>query len=369
MGFVLKLIVVYLLSYLYVRLWCHRLLPRPFRVRRGILLFTDMATLSLPFVLYSGEQLSPWLVKTLQAIGFCWAAVVACLLPFALISEPAYWILKRTRPDLLPRVGRTIFAVIAMMLALMLVLGLINARSSRIRDLELILPGNGATQNDLNIVAFSDLHAGKLVGRAWVASVVEKVNALSPDAILLVGDILDDRDIERSGIVPELRNLRAPLGVFAVLGNHEYYLDQDWSAKTLQSAGIVVLRDEAVVLDDKLVLAGRRDAAARWVGERRLPLNQILSASPMLPVLLMDHTPRKLEDAADAGVALQLSGHTHNGQLFPFNLIVEMLFEKAWGEFQIGPTKYYVSCGVGVWGPPVRTSSVPEILRIKLRFR
>lgn len=159
------------------------------------------------------------------------------------------------------------------------------------------------------------------------------------------------------------------LGCFAVTGNHEYYAGEEEAVSYLESAGVRVLRDEAVTIEGRLVIAGRKDRTAGRFGERRLPLKEILSGIPEgLPVLLLDHQPRDLREAESAGVDLQLSGHTHNGQLFPFNLVTRHLFEVSQGWKTLGRTTVLVSSGVGTWGPPMRTSAPPEIWLLELRF-
>jgi predicted MPP superfamily phosphohydrolase len=130
-----------------------------------------------------------------------------------------------------------------------------------------------------------------------------------------------------------------------------------------------VLRDETVTVEGRLVIAGRKDRTAARFGENRGSVESLLEGAPKgLPVLLMDHQPRDLSEAEAAGVDLQLSGHTHNGQLFPFNLVTGRLFQVSRGWKTLGRMKVLVSSGVGTWGPPMRTSAAPEIWLLELRF-
>lgn len=293
---------------------------------------------------------------------------MVCLVPWGIVAELIRVLLQLLKPDFNLCSGFKAFVGVAIISGLMLIGGFINARSPKIRDLELELDNGKSRQEEMIIVALSDLHAGRLVNQSWVADIVTKVNALSPDIILLVGDILGDRELENNGLLKELAKLKAPLGKFAVLGNHEYYLGHNWSTQILEMVGIDVLLDETVKIDDSFILAGRKDYTVQRTGERRLPLEELLSQQSSLPIILLDHNPKNLAEAAKNKVALQLSGHTHNGQLFPFNFIIDMIYEKGWGGIVKENTVYYISCGVGVWGPPLRTSSTPEILRIKIRF-
>ncbi len=263
----------------------------------------------------------------------------------------------------------TLFVVFGLS-ALIVALGALNSFFPRVREATLDLPGRSGTP-PLRVVLFSDLHMGPLMGNGRVLSLVNQVNALSPDLVLLVGDIVDE-DVSRlteERMAEVLNKLSPRLGTFAVTGNHEYYAGESEAVSYLREAGIRVLRDEAVIVGDRLVLAGRKDWTAERFGEKRLPLKNILEGLPRdLPVLLMDHQPRKLFEAEAAGVALQVSGHTHNGQIFPFNLVTSKLFEISRGWGRRGSTRFLVSSGVGTWGPPMRTSASPEIWLLTLRF-
>jgi predicted MPP superfamily phosphohydrolase len=204
-------------------------------------------------------------------------------------------------------------------------------------------------------------------------TIAARINALEPEIVLLPGDIVDESVsiAEEERMISALRSIRAPLGVFSVPGNHEYYGGFARNMEYLARGGVRVLQDEAVTVGGAFVLAGRKDPTALRFGEKRKILPEILDGAGVdraLPVILLDHQPVRLKEAEDAGVDLQLSGHTHAGQLFPLNLINKGIYEQYWGYLRKGKTHYYVSCGIGTWGPPVRTGSVPEIVRIRVTF-
>lgn len=153
------------------------------------------------------------------------------------------------------------------------------------------------------------------------------------------------------------------------MGNHEYYSGLERSLKALRNAGIVVLEDEAVKIGESFYLVGRKDRTAEERGGGRKPLAEIVnSCNPALPIILLDHQPVRLEEAEKAGIDLQLSGHTHNGQLFPFNLLNERFYEVNWGYLRKSKTHYFVSCGAGTWGPPIRTAGHSEVVRLRVTF-
>ncbi len=226
----------------------------------------------------------------------------------------------------------------------------------------------------LRIAMASDIHLSTVGARPRLEKLVERINALEPDIVLLPGDIVDESMTaeEESRLTAIFRGLRAPLGVFSVLGNHEYYSGLEESLAFLRASGITVLQDESLRVGAAFYLLGRKDPTALRRGEVRLPLARILEAGRVdadLPLILLDHQPVRLGEAMEAGIDLEFSGHTHAGQLFPLNLINKRIYEQNWGPLRKGKTQYYVSCGFGTWGPPVRTGSVPEVLLIRVSVR
>jgi uncharacterized protein len=163
-----------------------------------------------------------------------------------------------------------------------------------------------------------------------------------------------------------LAKLKAKYGVYAILGNHDYYANAVKAGKYLEMSGINVLADQSVVIDDRFVLVGRKD----YSQHNRMPLEKILNGiNKSLPVILLDHQPIHLAEAIHNKVDVQLSGHTHNGQIFPINLIVSKIFELAYGYRKIEDTHFYVSSGLGLWGAPIRLGTQSEIVNMKLHFR
>jgi predicted MPP superfamily phosphohydrolase len=269
--------------------------------------------------------------------------------------------------------GLVLFLAVAGITALSIAAGAYNAVRPRTVELDLNIPKKAGGMERLTVVVASDLHLGTLVGRSRLEKIIDRINALDPDVIFLPGDIVDETvtakdEAEFSAV---MRRLRAPLGVFAVPGNHEFYSGLERNLACLRACGIRVLEDEAVRVAGGFILVGRRDPSSLAIQERRLSIGQILAKYGFdggLPVILLDHQPAHLEEASQAGVDLQLSGHTHAGQLFPLDILNRMAWELNWGYLRKGNTQYYVTSGVGTWGPPVRTGSRPEIVRIRVEF-
>jgi len=269
--------------------------------------------------------------------------------------------------------GLVLFLAVAGITALSIAAGAYNAVRPRTVELDLNIPKRAGGVERLTIVMASDLHLGTLVGRSRLEKVVDSINALGPDIVLMPGDIVDETVTEKieAEFGAVMRRLRAPLGVFAVPGNHEFYSGLERNLACLRACGIKVLEDEAIRVAGAFVLVGRRDPSSLAPKEPRLPIGEILAKygfDDRLPVILLDHQPAHLEEASRAGVDLQLSGHTHAGQLFPLDILNRMVWELNWGYLRKGNTQYYVTSGVGTWGPPVRTGSRPEIVRIHLTF-
>ena len=202
--------------------------------------------------------------------------------------------------------------------------------------------------------------------------IVERINALEPDLVLLPGDVVDEDigPVIRNNLGETLRKIRSKFGVVAITGNHEYIGGVEPACKYLTEHGITMLRDSSITINDSLIVVGREDLSIRgFTGKTRKPLNELMAGlDKSYPIILMDHQPFHLEEAEANGVDLQLSGHTHHGQLWPFNFITKKVYELSWGYKKRGNTHYYVSCGVGTWGPPVRTGNRPEIVNFKLKF-
>lgn len=262
---------------------------------------------------------------------------------------------------------------VAGLVALTLLAGHINSLIPRIRNLELSVPKKAGTMKTLSIVAVSDIHMGTIVGRSRLDQIVDRINRLSPDVVLLAGDIVDEdlAPVIRQNLGESLRRIKAPLGIYAITGNHEYIGGVEKACKYLIDHNIVMLRDESIKLDGSFYLVGREDRMiGRGNGKLRKALPELMSAvDKNYPVILMDHQPFGLEEAVAQGVDLQISGHTHYGQLWPVNYIVERVYELAWGYRKIAGTHFYVSNGVGTWGPPVRVGNRPEIVHIRLDFQ
>jgi predicted MPP superfamily phosphohydrolase len=226
--------------------------------------------------------------------------------------------------------------------------------------------------NKVRIVQLSDVHLGTSLGEDFLAGLVERVHALEPDLLLVTGDLVDLDVRNFSGMMPLLSRLEARMGVYAVTGNHEYISGVDGFLDVMKSAGIPVLQNRLITIDGAVQLAGINDReAARMTGESIGGNLEVALADrdPSLPCILMAHQPAGLDHAVEKEVDLVLSGHTHAGQVFPFQVFVRLAFKHISGQHRIGPsTDLVVSNGTGFWGPPIRTFAPAQIVVVELEY-
>jgi predicted MPP superfamily phosphohydrolase len=218
------------------------------------------------------------------------------------------------------------------------------------------------------IALVSDVHLGALLGRAHTERVVAAVNALDADIVAMVGDLVDGTVADLGPAVEPLRGLRARRGVYFVTGNHEYFSGhEDW-IEHVGALGLRVLRNARVEVDG-LDLAGVNDATGGSVGDPPDYDLALAGRDPGRPVVLLAHQPVQAHEAAKRGVDLQLSGHTHGGQLWPFHYVTRMSQPVISGLGEVGGMPVYVTNGAGFWGPPVRVGATPDVTLVELRTR
>ncbi|WP_373230927.1 metallophosphoesterase [Cohnella sp.] len=266
--------------------------------------------------------------------------------------------------------GSAVLAIIAFMLSL----GSWNAWSPVIRKYEVEVNKSIAGVDKKWVIAVaSDFHLGNVVGNKHLKRLVTRVNAMKPDLILLPGDVIDD-SIEpflRNNMSKALGELQSKHGIYAVLGNHEYYGGHaEQYIEEMNKVGIQVLLDETVEIAGGLYVAGRKDKTAESPDSTgRLEVKELIgSLDATKPIILMDHQPTKFDKAAEAGADVLLCGHTHRGQFIPNHLFTKRLFELDWGYLRKEAMHVIVSSGFGTWGPAIRIGSRSEIIRLEINF-
>jgi uncharacterized protein len=261
---------------------------------------------------------------------------------------------------------------VPLLAAVAVLFGLFGARrTARVRRIDVPIDGLPAALHGFTIVQISDLHVGPTVKGPYVRAIVDRVNTLGADAVAITGDLVDGRVQDLAHDVSPLADLRSRHGSFFVTGNHEYYSGADEWIALLRKLGLVVLLDEHVVLDHgdaQLVLAGVADFSARhFIAAHRSDPRAAIAGAPRSAGLrvLLAHQPRSASDAADAGFDVQLSGHTHGGQFWPWNLLVKLQQPFVAGLHRLRSLWVYTSRGTGYWGPPLRLGAPSEITRLR----
>lgn len=244
-------------------------------------------------------------------------------------------------------------------------------RAPAIIEYQIVLPDLPPERDGTVIVALSDLHLGAQRRANWLAARVQQINALAPDAVLLLGDLVEDEPLHDAQLPVVLRGLQAPLGVWAVTGNHEYYGAVQATMREFGAGGVRWLRNETVTLAPGLNLLGLDDIGRSRKSGADVTLGLRASATPKRAgaTLLMAHIPAPalVERASALGISLMLSGHTHGGQIWPFDYLVRRQFPQLVGLHQQGNMQLLISRGAGSWGPRMRLWQRGEILRLTLR--
>jgi len=240
-------------------------------------------------------------------------------------------------------------------------------RPDIIKELKIKIDKLPSKLSGFTIVQFSDVHLHLLKSSGWLNGIIEKTNGLNPDLIVITGDLID-ADLSRSDeFCYALNRLKSKYGVYAITGNHEYYAGVDKFLKIAKMSNIKVLRNEKTTIAGAIELAGVDDKTGKTYEGIGTRLNDALKDCDFKkPVILLSHQPDVFDEAAKAGVDLQLSGHVHAGQIPPMDLIVMFYFKYPYGLYHKGRSFLYTTSGTGTWGPPMRFFSRSEIVKIVL---
>jgi len=264
------------------------------------------------------------------------------------------------------------FIIIASFSSLLIIGGFINALIPVTKEYNITINKSAGKIKTLRIAAVSDIHLGSIIRERSIKKLSSILKNLKPDMVLLLGDIVDGEigPVLRGDLLQYFTSPRSIDGLFAITGNHEFIGGANKTIPYIESKGIRVLKDEIVTLDGGIQLIGRIDRDSfRFYRKERLPLGELMKqVDTTKPVILLDHQPFHLDETAKYGIDLQLSGHTHNGQMWPLNYVTSMIYELSYGYLKKRNTHFIVSSGYGLWGPRVRSGSRSEVLLINIKF-
>lgn len=312
-------------------------------------------------------------------IGSLWFAIVLYLILFILLIDLIRIINKQFH--FLPKFifsnyekTKSITGIIIIVLTVIIVsYGYYNASNVKLKKINIYLPKKEAQKSEFAILYFSDSHFTPVNNGRILNQIIAISKQTKPDLILIGGDVIDDKSnhLIRYGIDTLLQKLNSKYGTFTCNGNHEFIVDINDADKFLNKNKIKVLVDSVITIENSLQIIGRQDRSSeRFSNMKRNSLNVImLNVNKNLPTIVLDHQPINLSEAANNKIDFQLSGHTHNGQLFPLNFLTELIYEISWGYHKKSDTQFYVSSGVGTWGPPIRTGSDAEIILFNIKLK
>lgn len=275
-----------------------------------------------------------------------------------------YWVVGRPRLT-----ARVLLLGGVVLIGGVLIGGRMSALRTKLSTVEIRLPHWKGKSESARLVAFADTHFGALVGEKRAAALVRLVASLEPDALLIVGDMIDEPVGRVEWLGKYLPSLKTRWGVWAVTGNHEYYSGVEEATRKFEEWGIRVLRNEAAVVGEKFNLVGIDDrTGSRQFGELMVPISRLMErVDPSLPTILLHHTPLRYEEASSCGVDLMLSAHTHGGQLWPLGYITRWVYGVKEGMSRIGDMSFYLTTGTYTWGPPIRVGAPSEVVVIELK--
>jgi hypothetical protein len=319
----------------------------------------------------ASSAFSEWVYR----IGAFWLAfmlyftLILILIDMIRIADYFFHFLPTLSPVLKTRIALAVILIVTSIV----VIGYFNTVFVKVNRIPLKIGKKVDGNPKIRILMASDLHLGALVRLKKEEKLLEIIKKEKPDLVLLCGDLVDSEiaPVLRKNLGSHIREIETPLGVYAITGNHEYIGGIDKTLPYLKSIGINMLIDSTITLSNGIQLIGRNDISAGGFGQgfRTKPLSKLMEGfNPEKPVIVMNHQPYNLSEASDLGVDLHLSGHTHNGQMWPLNYITGMVYELDWGYLKKANTHFYVSCGFGTWGPSVRIGSQSEVVLFDVTF-
>lgn len=360
--------------YVWARLVRDAALPEPWRkIATGVIL-------ALFVLLMSGFALFRALPRNVASpivwVAYTWLGVLFFLVLSLAVTDVARLVTLRLQATSEPEDPARRHAIARMFGGIAAVLGVgtaafgaVSALSPvAVKRVRVVIDRLTKESSGTRIVQLTDVHVGPTIGKRFIEDIVARVNALSPDVVAITGDLVDGSVEELAEHVAPLGKIVAKHGVYFVTGNHEYYSGADAWIAHLGSLGIRVLRNERVRIGGAagFDLVGIDDHTAKGAGHGSDLPKALAGREPERACVLLAHQPRGIHLADELGVDLQISGHTHGGQLFPWNFVVRLQQPFVAGLHRLDRAQIYVSKGTGYWGPPMRVGAPAEITEIEL---
>ncbi len=382
MGIMVIFFAVFFIIYAAVNFYIFRRASQSLKlfpgIRPVILLAGIIAALSYVTAKFFSLSLHPLLYEALIWTGSFWFAYILYLVLFLILIDSTRFILNKagllTPKESSGYLRLKAFTGIAVFIITTAIIfaGYLNSNRIVINETSIEIFKGKSQLDELRIALVADIHLSVMNDEKFLEEVVRKINSVKPDIVLMPGDIVDDKPVllNQRGIGPALSKINSKYGTYISNGNHEFISGVEESVEYLTRFGAIVIRDSAIMIDSSFYVIGREDRVMpRFTSKDRKSLFEIMKfVETGYPVFLIDHTPSDLKEAEKFGIDLQLSGHTHHGQMFPASLVTSLIYEVSWGYFRRGSTQYYVTSGAGTWGPKVRLGSDSEIVVLNIKF-
>lgn len=388
---------LYILANLYIGRWLIRWMSacsRHFKKKwvRAVVIAVYLffaCSLVAGFLLPAGKP-----QRFMKLIGNYWLGVLLYVILTVIVADILRLILRRVKSINQEKLrSRKTFVLngtfCIVLIAAVSLWGAANARIVRTTRYDVTVDKTAGDRESLNIVLAADLHLGYNIGSRQMERMVRKINAENPDLVVFAGDIFDNEyealdDPDR--LIAILKGINSRYGVYACYGNHDieekilagFTFNKKGEKKVsdirmdefLKEAGVDLLMDEGILIDGSFYLYGRPDLKkpGRGIDVRKTPEEITAHMDHSKPIIVIDHEPKELDELADAGADLDLCGHTHDGQLFPGNLTIRLMWENACGYLQKGRMHNIVTSGVGLFGPNMRVGTIAEICQITVHF-
>ncbi len=374
--FFLIVLTIYSLANIYIWFKGYNALPvlRSHRLVYAVTFFLLAGIFILAKILESRH--SSVITDILNIAGGFWLAFMLYGFLFFLLSDIILLVLKIPgilNAQSIPLYRKWSFFITVILSVIMIGGGFINAVLPVVKEYDITINKSAGDIKTLRIAAASDIHLGSVIRKRSIRKLSAMLEDLHPDVVFLLGDIVDGEigPVLRGDLLQYFSCPHCDDGLYAITGNHEFIGGAGRTIPYIESKGIRLLKDEVVTLDGGIQVIGRLDRdSRRYYGKDRMALKDLMAKTDTSkPVIVLDHQPFHLDEVASEGADLQLSGHTHNGQMWPLNYITRAVYELSYGYLKKGNTHFIVSSGYGLWGPRVRSGSRSEVLLINVSFR
>ena len=331
------------------------------RIILGVVIFVLAVSTFLASIVVNKKD--TLLVRIFYTISCSWLGILLNFGLTALALSPIFWLLRLNGINLSDELFRISLIVITIISSAK---SFYNAYEIKVQKYTVAIKNLPSGWHNKRIIHISDVHLGPILREDFFHRVIHKIEDLKPDAVFLTGDLFDGSESDFSWVNSPLNNLNAPLGLYYSLGNHDFTLGADRVIDLLSGEDIIVLSNRMIVKEGLQIIGLDFNPDRNFNLDRAILAHSGYSAAT--PSILLFHEPKETVKSQGVGIDLQLSGHTHAGQMFPFNFLARYFYHNhAHGLFRRGDYTLSVTAGVGTWGPPMRTGSRSEIVELTLR--